>query len=75
MTHCPEITKKKQPPWLLLPIISNVLNSGLKHLAISFSDNYSDNYIGLNRAIVAKLYMRVNSWNSYQTDIAEDLKP
>ncbi len=42
---------------ILLSIMVNVLNSGLKHLAVSFSNIYS----GLNEAIAAKLYMRANS--------------
>ena len=36
---------------------TNVLNSGLRHLAVSFLNSYS----GLNEAIAAKLYMRANS--------------
>jgi hypothetical protein len=41
--------------------IDNVLNSELRHLAVSFSNSYSDSYSGLNGAITAKLYMRANS--------------
>lgn len=45
----------------LLPLLSNVLNSGVRHLAIGFSNSYIGSYSELNGAIAAKMYMRTNS--------------
>ena len=45
----------------------NVLNTRLRHLAVSFLNSYSR----LNETITAKLYMRADSWNPSQTAVSQ----